>query len=285
MRNGSTPMENGELPERARRILDAALDADDPSDADRARIDAAFAGRLRALGIAAPTSIAATTGADALRASLRGPAHAAPSAGGAGVASKIALALVGAGIVALGLGRLSQPSASKPPQSVPSTAAAAPALPVPNAPAVTAAAPAMREAPPEQHAVVQQSAKVAHRTRTRSRGTARDKALLAGPSLDTLGDEVGLLETASAALRDGRFAEALRALDAHESRYATGALREERTGLRVLALCGAGDYAAGIAARRTFLRMAPQSVLARKVAQACAPGTASEPQKLDDAAD
>ena len=272
-------MENGDLPERARRILDAALDADDPSAADRARIDAAFASRLRAFGLAAPNSIGATTGADALTASVRGPAQAASSAGGAGLASKIALALVGAGIVAIGFGRLSQPSASKPPQHVPSPTAPAAIPPTMHAAPV---APAPANAVPARAAVVQHSAPVIHRSRSAARPNPPATAV---PLTDALGDEVALLETANAALRAGRFADALRALDVHERRYAAGALREERTGLRVLALCGAGDYAAGSAARRSFLRVAPHSVLARKVAQACAPDTASEPQKLDERAD
>ena len=94
-------------------------------------------------------------------------------------------------------------------------------------------------------------------------------ALAAPRADDPLGAELALIQNAADALRLGRHAVALRLLDEHAARYPAGALREERMGLRVLALCGSGDTRLGELERQRFLTSAPRSVLADKVRQAC----------------
>ena len=91
-----------------------------------------------------------------------------------------------------------------------------------------------------------------------------------------------MLEAATDALRLGRYAYALRLLDEHAALYATGTLREERLGLRVLALCGAGDTRHGRLERQRFLTGAPHSVLAEKVRGACPLSAAGRDAVLGD---
>jgi hypothetical protein len=256
-------MENDDLPPSARGLLDVARNADDPTPADRARIDAAFAERLRALGMTAPAAH------EAARAGSAAPAA------GAGTAGKIAAAVVGAGIIALALIHQQHggpPAPARAPHApsiaaTPSVSTSPPEVPARAAPAPREEPRAIESTPSATPGRSRRSSTPARRARSTNAG-----AELSAPS-DSLRDEVALLEAANAALRSHRFAAALRALALHEQRFADGALREERLGMRVLALCGMGDYAAGSAARLRFLRDAPHAVLARKVAQACAPET------------
>jgi hypothetical protein len=94
---------------------------------------------------------------------------------------------------------------------------------------------------------------------------------------DSLPAEMTLIQGANDAVRLGRFETALRLLDRHHARFPNGILREERSGLHVLALCGLGQTAAGLRERGSFLRDSPRSVLTDKVRAACAPSRDVEP--------
>jgi hypothetical protein len=81
--------------------------------------------------------------------------------------------------------------------------------------------------------------------------------------------ELRLLDSAARALdRDDTFG-ALRTLERHRRRFPDGLLVEEREGLRVIALCKAGQLAQAQTARARFEARAPRSPLRARIAQAC----------------
>jgi hypothetical protein len=83
---------------------------------------------------------------------------------------------------------------------------------------------------------------------------------------DRLAEEVALLSRATKALRAGRAAEALRALDEHQSKFPRGALSEERRAAKAEALCSLGRVREG---RAELGRLAPQSPAAARAKQVC----------------
>ncbi len=96
----------------------------------------------------------------------------------------------------------------------------------------------------------------------------------AGPpaSRDTsLADERTLLEVARTALARDDTAGALQALRAHEARYASGRLVEEREALVVVALVHAGRRGEAEARAREFRARWPDSLLLPSVDAALAP--------------
>jgi hypothetical protein len=85
-----------------------------------------------------------------------------------------------------------------------------------------------------------------------------------------LAEELALLDTASRALERRQLPRVLRALADHERRFPDGALRQERQGLRLIALCELAGAAATAEHRRDeFLRAAPDSPLAARLRRAC----------------
>jgi hypothetical protein len=81
--------------------------------------------------------------------------------------------------------------------------------------------------------------------------------------------ELALMRSILAALRDGEAARALTLLEEHARRFPQGVLSPERRGLRVVALCEAGQTALGREERAAFLRVEPDSPLAQRVRSAC----------------
>jgi hypothetical protein len=81
--------------------------------------------------------------------------------------------------------------------------------------------------------------------------------------------EARLLEQADGDLRRGDPSAALARLAEHAAQYPAGALREEREGIRVVALCRAGREAEGKAAAQRFLAHSPRSTLATRIRAAC----------------
>jgi hypothetical protein len=88
------------------------------------------------------------------------------------------------------------------------------------------------------------------------------------PSID---EETRLIAVAHRALASGRANDALGALERYSREFPNGALQEEASGTRVLALCAAGRRVEGQAARTAFLRAFPNSPLSAHVTSACAP--------------
>jgi hypothetical protein len=104
----------------------------------------------------------------------------------------------------------------------------------------------------------------------RARPTAppSDRARASRTTADLEG-EARLLEQADADLRRGDANAALARLAEHAAKYPAGALREEREGVRVVALCRAGREAEGKAAAERFLARSPHSSLATRIRAAC----------------
>lgn len=90
-----------------------------------------------------------------------------------------------------------------------------------------------------------------------------------GGSPSDLEGEIHLLERADADLRRGDPRAALVRLAEHAAKYPAGALREEREGVHVVALCRAGRESEGKAAAEQFLARAPRSALATRIRAAC----------------
>ncbi|MFK7987397.1 MAG: hypothetical protein AB8I08_15355 [Sandaracinaceae bacterium] len=85
-----------------------------------------------------------------------------------------------------------------------------------------------------------------------------------------LGAEAALLRSAHSALQGGQPSEALRLLDTHRATFPHGALSQERTATRVLALCASGQAVAARAVARPFLERHPDSMQAGRIRASCA---------------
>lgn len=81
-----------------------------------------------------------------------------------------------------------------------------------------------------------------------------------------LADELAVLEAGRIALGQGRAAETLRLLDAHEQICAEGPMLVERTSLRLLAQCERGD---GVLAAQRFLVENPNATAAARIRRVC----------------
>jgi hypothetical protein len=278
------------LPLHARALLDAARDCDDPTPEDRMRAAAAFAPKLAALGIVpallAPTPLAAAPAV----------ASAAAASGGFGLGAKLALVLVGVSVAGGGVVHLvrERDRARAPMHVVTRAQPRSSARDVTNGQATIVAPQALpveamttdRPAVPAVAAVAQTSrapraALTAPRRAVRSPAPAATESTpVVAPEIapepanaavidDALREELALIARANTALRLEHPADALRALDEHAQRFEHGMLNEERRGLRVLALCALGPNQAALDARATFLRSAPNALLAPKVRAAC----------------
>jgi hypothetical protein len=83
-----------------------------------------------------------------------------------------------------------------------------------------------------------------------------------------LQQEMALLSKAQIALRQGHADQAQAVLREHETRFPTGALREERLGLQAMTACAQGQDGARVV--QDFTLAAPRSPLLRRVREACA---------------
>lgn len=86
--------------------------------------------------------------------------------------------------------------------------------------------------------------------------------------------ELALVRATLTALRDRRAKDALALLDEHERQYPQGAMAHERSGLRAVALCDAGERERGLREQAAFLRADASSTLAQRVRHACPTGDA-----------
>jgi hypothetical protein len=274
-----------ELPPAARDLIEAARHADDPSDADRARIDAKARARFGAMGLtvlsppagleSAPAAPASQTGSTEATAAGQGGVTAAGTA--TGTVTKVVATAVIAGAVAFGAVRGLQPSAPEPTpgsaaESVTDSAAVSVSGTVTESDSVSGTVTesdsvSVSDSETESDTAIDSAARSGERPgRSRvSRGRPQPAAADA-----RLSAEVALIARVHDALQSGRHGQALRLLRAHREGFREGALAQERRGLRVLALCGAGRRAEARRQRARFLNAAPDSLLAARVRGACA---------------
>jgi len=237
-----------ELSSEARELLRTARSFDEPSAADAERVHASV---LAKVGIAVGAGAALTAATQSIAAS---PA----AVFGITVAKVGAAIVVAGGLVTAGYVALGPPSA----RPVPAMVAPAPPMPAPRvAPSVVNQI--------ESLAVEAPTPVPAKTARVRPNPASNDRAARVPRVTADLEGEARLLEQADADLRRGDANAALARLAEHAAKYPAGALREEREGVRVVALCRAGREAEGKAAAERFLARSPHSALATRIRATC----------------
>jgi hypothetical protein len=169
-----------------------------------------------------------------------------PAGGGFGALAKVAFTVLGIGVVGGGV-IIALPSEEPKRASAPSASASVELLSEMSAPLVPSVE-------PPSEPVVEQVATPTTR---------------APRSEDRLAEEVAILSRAGAALRSGRPAAALQALDEHQRRFPSGVLAQERGAARVQALCALGRVAEGVAELKRLERIAPESPHVARARKAC----------------
>jgi hypothetical protein len=101
---------------------------------------------------------------------------------------------------------------------------------------------------------------------------------VASTGATSLAEETRLLHAAQRELARKNTSAALALLDEHAARFPRGALAQERSAARVLALCDLGRAAEARGAAEAFVRAAPQSPLVPRLRGSCA---LSEPGETD----
>ncbi len=294
----------------ARSLLDAASGADEPTDADAARVRAKLAARLTlaasaSAGAAATTTTAKTAAAASL--SLTSKVLIATAV----VASTTTAAVVYSTSTASNEDRTEAPSlridASKkvsasatnasspfaPP--TPSGAQTLPLIaPTPTSTSTVVAEPTARAesvpspAPPTRPVALPTGSSV-RSTASRSLHAMPTAATSAGPPVapvpdaperatapppapppDTVTEEAAILRSAQSSLAHRDAPGALAKLDEHAQRFPHGALAEERQAARVFALCASGRPADARALATNFVAANPRSPLAAQVRSSCA---------------
>jgi hypothetical protein len=232
---------------KARELVQAGRSALRPTDGDRDRIAAALRVQLGPAALPPPGSVApppvvAASGWKAVLGTVLG---------------------VGATLGALYLafspdGNVAPRASHTPPPAV-SAVASPPSPPV---------------APPGEARAPQEELDVAPPAVVAAPATAPSESPALHPR-DRLAEEVALLSRATKALRGGRAAEALKALDEHQSKFPRGVLTEERRAARAEALCSLGRTKEG---RAELGRLAPQSPAAARATQACDRSSGAAPR-------
>jgi len=264
------------LEENERVLIDLARDADDPSDADRARVRSALAARLGVVaGLGTVASVGAQAGLGGTATASVGAAAGAGSGVGAGAiggavtGGAMAVKLISVVVVAstaVGVGTVVVHGAHRAPPAA--VSAPAPNRAAPPAPPNVAGPATVVKAPPAEDPPVEAAPPPPARA-TAGQPLERRSARAAAPSsvasLPTLADEARLLHDGVAALRAGHAARALALFDAHAALYPMGALVEERAAERALALAELGRVDEARAAAEDFLRAHPGSPLAARL--------------------
>lgn len=138
----------------------------------------------------------------------------------------------------------------------------APAAPPPAvAPKVKQHAPARSLRPPEPEPVEPEPSSP---PRARRHAAAKPKPA------SSLGAEAELIARAQAATNRGQASEALRALERYDREYGRGALFEERSAARILALCATGRTRAARAEAARFRDRFPRSPQVARLQASCA---------------
>lgn len=286
-----------ELPTSLAALVNEARSAHDPRPADARRVALALSAALPAFRppLQGLESLAGASGGAGAGAGAVTGGAAASAVGGAAVHGTLAgLGSVGKGLAVLAVAaavstsvvmratpeeRVVPPAravATEPARVAPAQPAPLPAQPAP-LPAVTRALGAEPSAEPTVTVdPVTLPAPIAI-TRRPTAVNSRPAAPLPAPTptpdpvpAATPPSELRLIQQAAQALRDLRPDLAHALLAEHAARFPDGALRQEREGLHVLALCQQGALEQALPLRERFLADAPSSPLAGRVRRACA---------------
>jgi hypothetical protein len=249
-----------DLSSEARSLLREARGFDEPSTADADRVRASV---LAKVGIAVGAGAGITAATTSIAAA---PAATATLLGA--TAMKFGAAIVVAGSLATGGYVALRPAAMKRPAATEVAEARKAIAPQPP-PAPEVPAPAIVPAPPPEDRREAAHPSHAKAPRRHVAPAPVERAPSAPRATSDLEGEARLLEQADADLRRGDANAALGRLAEHAAKYPAGALREEREGMRVVALCRAGRAAEGNAAAERFLARSPRSALATRIRAAC----------------
>jgi hypothetical protein len=250
-----------ELPPNARTFLKAVQRADDPTPTERARADATVRAALASHGVRDLPALVPLTPAAVSRAASR--------VWSVTLAVTAAL-LIGAGLFAFVALRQTPPSPRALPPAVIQAPRAVPRIAPPSEESIEPGT-LVEHANPEQ-------APAHHAKNTPPRRASAPKR-----SASELADDDGLqralrvVAAANELIRRARFHEALQLLEETESDPAARVMREERTALRILAMCGRAPDAHAMRERERFLLDSPRAVLATRVREACVPARVTEP--------
>ncbi len=289
-----------ELDALSRSLLSAAGNCHEPTEADRIRIRARLA---KCLGItvglgavasaathASPAAAATATGAVA-EGSLVGTLFGSAKLLVVGKVVGITLAATAAGFGGYEWASSSD-SATRtatpadvtpaPPVSATTVVKTPDAVELPDAPDFTTASATQRRFPKPPEAPLPRTAGNAATANTpsvqpgASSGSQADPREVALPAVASfpvdqpnLSSETRALQRAQEILLEGLAAQALLLLEQQKAEFSGGLLDEERSAARVVALCRMGRVQAANAAAAEFLKKAPHSVLAERVANAC----------------
>lgn len=250
-----------ELSYEAKALIRRAGTADGPSRADRARVKRRIVAGIAAAGTTLAGGGTVASGAPA--------ALGAVSAGKMTVASVLLWLAAGAGLgsvvsvpAVVSTYRRAEAVRTAVPATAPLSAPAAVRPPIEPAsdPLRAAAAPITEKT--ERNERISE-----HRDPGRSRAAAATGAA-------SLAEETRLLEAAQRELAKNQGGAALAMLDEHAARFPSGALSEERSAARILALCGVGRTGEARSAAKAFIAASPSSPLVPRLESSCA---SSEP--------
>ncbi len=256
-----------ELSPVARALIDAGAPGDQPTADDRARIRGRLSAQLgaAALGAGVVTSVAAhATSASA--ASTTAATKGLASIGFWGATGKL---FIGASIVGVASATLLVGVPASPKETAKGSAPSATVVQGAPRPAQPAEVPA-----PAVGALVMPDALESEREGAEEKREVRVQrprraARSAGPAPESLAEELSLIGAAQAALRRGDAPGALEAVEAHQTRFAHGALREERQAVQMIARCMLGER--DDAALASYLEQAADGPLKQRVVQRCKP--------------
>ena len=250
-----------ELSPRAREIVDAAREADGPTEADRLRVRAAV---FAAIGVGATTSATQAAAAEAAGESAASAASgtAGPGAFAGAVPMSVKVMAIAAAAAAVGTGgylltRSDDPAPQEEPTPVMVESGDRDRAPQPdrNGPAPSLDTPDQPEPEPEPEPEME---------------FEPDHVQRPSRQPSTISAERELLSHARAMRQSGDAADALKLLDDYTRRFSGGKLLEERSALRVIVLCDLGHAKKATRAATSFLRKWPSSVQAERVRGSCA---------------
>ena len=263
-----------ELSPETRAWIDAVGAGDAPTPEDRARIRQKLALELGAAAFAT-TAVVVATQATAVAGTGASMSTAASSLGslsmgkavGASLLTKLAVAAAVAGAVSTSAFVAVQDSKVAPMVVSANTTAkrSAPRAAMPTHAVVAEPSPIVEQLEPSA-AIREVVAPAAPKRAVAPRVAAQAQAPSAARG-SSIADELPLLQEAQTALREGRIEDALARTSAHAERFPTGALREERAAVEMLARCAQGSASA--TSLEGFLSTAPESPLKARVRAAC----------------
>jgi hypothetical protein len=274
-----------ELPTSLAALVSVARAAHDPRPADARRVGAALSAAIPGIQLSVHVHASSTSGALASGGTTVG-------LGGAvkWIGVLVAVAAAGAAMTTLrtpsaehATRKISAAAARV--ESRPSRAPIASTSPSPNSNPIENAATNVSPASSANTRLRGEPASTPKARARRERGAASPATTAASAppaARATTSEELPLIRRAAEALRDHDPALARQLLDQHEVRFPDGALKQERLGMKLVALCEEDKLAEASALRDRFLAENPDSPMAARVQQACrerAPGQSAGPSR------